>query len=127
VLTGGAGRNVLLGGRGADVLAGGPGDDIVIGEAISYFPATAEVATALEAVLAEWSRTDVDYQGRIDHLLGTTAGGLNAGHLLSAATVRHDGAADSLTGGPGQDWFWQGAGDVIADLNAGGAETVTSI
>jgi hypothetical protein len=60
-LTGGQGRIVLLGGRGAGTLQGGPDADILVGGQADYSPETPAVFAALEAVLAEWARTDVDY------------------------------------------------------------------
>jgi hypothetical protein len=52
---------VLLGGRGAGTLQGGPEADILVGGQTDHSPGTAAVFSALEAVLAEWARTDVDY------------------------------------------------------------------
>jgi len=37
--------------------------------------------------------------------------------------VFDDGSADTLTGGQGQDWFFQSTGDTITDLNNGGTES----
>jgi len=34
------------------------------------------------------------------------SGGLNAPYYLNSSTVHDDGATDTLTGGPGMDWFW---------------------
>jgi PKD domain/RTX calcium-binding nonapeptide repeat (4 copies) len=113
-LTAGSSLTLLIGGAGNDVLTGGPADDILIGGATSYDAN----ASALLAIMKEWQRTDETYQQRIDHLRGTTAGGLNGAFYLKATTVKDDGKVDSLTGGPGMDWFWADLAE-ITDLAAG--------
>jgi ribosomal protein L35AE/L33A/urease beta subunit len=100
-LKGGAGGNLLFGGAGADVLRGGSGDDLLVGGATAHD----NNVVALDALLAEWSRTDADYETRIAHLNGTQAGGLNASAVLDGATVPDDGVADDVWGAEGQDWF----------------------
>ncbi len=100
-LQGGAGRNLLFGGAGADVLRGGSGDDLLVGGATAHD----NNVVALDALLAEWSRTDADYETRIAHLNGTQAGGLNASAVLDGTTVSDDGVADDVWGAEGQDWF----------------------
>lgn len=70
---------------------------------------------ALLALMAEWGRTDLGvlgYQGRVQHLFGTAAGGLNGAYLLNPATVSRDSAIDQLFGDPGlnpDDWYWYSA------------------
>jgi len=63
-------------------------------------------AAALAAVLAEWSRTDIDYATRIAHLNGSMSGGLNGSVLLSPSTVHADGQVNNLYGGAGLDWYF---------------------
>jgi hypothetical protein len=99
-LTGGAGRDMVIGGLGADQLDGGAGDDILVGGSTIYDANT----TALLAILQEWTRTDLAFSVRVDHL--RNGGGLNDPYRLNASTVIDDGVADALTGGLGQDWFW---------------------
>ena len=101
-LKAGSGRDLLIGGLGADVLQGNAGDDILIGGTTDYDGNLA----ALNAVMAEWGRTDADYQARVNHLNGTLGGGLNGGLLLTASTVHDDAASDTLSGGAGMDWFF---------------------
>jgi hypothetical protein len=101
-LTAGTGRAILIGGVGSDTLTGGPADDILLGGTTSYDLNP----TALLAIMKEWQRTDETYQQRIDHLGGTTLGGLNGTFNLKATTVHDDASADTLTGGLGMDWFW---------------------
>ena len=112
ILSGGRGRGLLIGGDGADKLTAGKGGDILIGGTTVY---DSNVA-ALTAVLAEWGRTDLSYQDRIAHLMGTISGGLNGAYLLNATTVHDDTAADQLSGGPGQDWYLDLADGTAADI-----------
>jgi acrosin len=102
VLTGDGSANLLLGGKGADQLDGGDGGDILIGGSSTWYNAAG--GAALAGFMAEWLRTDVSFDTRIDHL--RNGGGLNGVYRLNAATILDDGAADTLTGGAGQDWFW---------------------
>jgi hypothetical protein len=119
-LWGGAGRDLLIGGLGADLLDGGADDDILIGGYTAYD----SNPTALDAVMREWMRTDLDvlgpqesYKARIDHLM--SGGGLNGAYVLKSSkgqgTVLDDGLADMLTGGDGLDWFF---GDKKQDIIA---------
>jgi PKD repeat protein len=96
---GGKGRDLLIGGAGADRLVGGSGDDILIGGTTSY-DASHEAFCAL---LAEWTRRDLRYAERVDHL--RNGGGRNGDYRLNEQTVFGDYDEDTLTGGEGQDWF----------------------
>lgn len=110
VLYGGSGRDLLIGGGDADTLYAGSGGDILIGGATDY---DANLA-ALDAIMAEWGRTDISYQQRIADLDGPASGGLNGQYLLNATTVHDDGASDQLVGGRKQDWYIASADDVVA-------------
>src|SRR5207249_9517064 len=77
-LIGGQGRDILIGGAGQATLQAGSGGDILIGGTTAYD----NNAAALAAVLGEWSRTDIDYTARMDHLTGKISGGLNGNYLL---------------------------------------------
>jgi hypothetical protein len=113
-LTGGAGRSLLIGSGGSDSITGGSADDLLIAGYTNYDANT----QALLAILAEWKRPDADYAMRIAHL--RTGGGLNGSFVLTTTTVKNDGAADVLTGGAGQDWFWATLPqDQITDLASG--------
>lgn len=113
-LAGVGGRNILIGSQGADTISGGSGQDILIGGNTSYDAKT----SALNALMAEWARTDLGYQGRIDHLRGSVSGGLNGSYKLTSSTVKDDATADLLTGMQGLDWFW-GLLAEISDREAG--------
>jgi Ca2+-binding RTX toxin-like protein len=123
-ITAGTGRSLLIGGAGGDVLRGGSADDILI-SGTTNFDANHAVLTA---ILAEWQRTDRTYAQRISDL--RNGGGLNGTtKLIWGTTVHDDGAADTLTGNAGLDWFFANLGpggvkDTITDLNTGGPEQV---
>jgi hypothetical protein len=113
---------------GADVLHGDGGDDILIGGTTDYD----SNLTALNAVMAEWGRTDADYATRVKHLSGALSGGLNGSTVLKAGTggtVHDDAAIDTLFGEGGNDWFFallSGTNkDVIKDQAKG--EVVTGL
>ncbi len=120
-LIGGQGRDLLIGGSGASTLTAGSGGDILIGGTTSYD----NNAAALAALLAEWSRTDVDYLTRIAHLTGSTSGGLNGSYLLNTSTVHGDGMVNNLYGGAGMDWYFAGVLDVL--FNRASGEVVTQV
>jgi Ca2+-binding RTX toxin-like protein len=104
-LDGGPGIDLLIGGLGADDLHAGAGGDLLIG-ARTAFDAN---ATALSAILAEWSSAR-SYETRIANLRGPGSNSrANGNYFLKTsgaqATVFEDSATDALTGGSGRDWF----------------------
>ena len=113
-LIGGSGRSILIGGTGVDTVTGGSGDDIVIGGTTSFDNNNA----ALDSILAEWQSATDSYATRINFI--KNGGGLNGTNTLNlGTTVIDDLAANVLTGGAGNDWFFQGTSDTITDLQAG--------
>lgn len=119
-LVGNAGRDILIGGDGADSLVGGLGDDVLVGGTTIHDGSN----VALASLMSEWQRA-IAYSTRVQHLNRTLAGGLNGATVLTVATVQDDGgAADSLTGGAGLDWFITFAGD---SADAAGTEIVTAL
>lgn len=100
-LLGGLGRDLLIGGLGSDSVVGGDGDDLIIGNSTS-FDAN---ATALLSLLDEWASGN-SLAVRVDHLRHGGAGALNGSNVLDTNTVTNDLAADVLTGGEDDDWFW---------------------
>ncbi len=105
MLIGGTGRNIIIGGGGADQLVGGPGDNILIAGTTDYDTNT----TALDALMAEWTRTDADFTTRINDLMNGV--GLNNQYALNAQTVHGDpSSAATLTGG-GHNWFFYTEGE----------------
>src|SRR5262249_472900 len=93
-LTGGATRDILIGGTGIDILNAAKGDDILIAGSTSFDGVSATNQQALSALMAEWSRADLGYSDRINHLTGATLGGLNGSNYLkvsgAGATVFDD-------------------------------------
>jgi uncharacterized delta-60 repeat protein len=123
-LTGGSGRDILIGGQGADVLHGGGDDDIVIAGTTDFD----SNLTALVAIRSEWSRTDLSYQDRINHLTGSVAGGRNGSYDLNPTTVHDDAAVDQLFGDSGSDWFFACVSGPFKDyLGDAKHETITPI
>src|SRR5262249_45305276 len=111
-LIGGTGRNILIGGAGSDTLDARPSrdDTILIGGRTDWDTNLA----ALEAIMAEWDRTDLGLSDRRSDLLnGTNGQGLPPRNLLngrlvlltpatnpqsSNGTVHADGVMDTLIG-----------------------------
>ena len=104
VLVGGSGRDVLIGGDGRDVLVGRGGDDILIGGRTSHDGSQAE----LLQILGVWASPTMSYNDRVAALRTGPAA-----VKLDATTVSDDGVRDDLFGGPGLDWFFATAPDVI--------------
>ena len=104
-LTGNRSNDVLIGGAGADALGGGGGTDLLVAAATAY---DADGAS-LTAVASAWRRGS--YTRRVN-LLRAGAPGVPA---LGASTVLTDTDVDTLTGGPGVDWFFAGAEDARPD------------
>jgi Ca2+-binding RTX toxin-like protein len=113
LLAGKDGRDLLIGGLGKDKIVGDGGDDILIGGV--YVEATNRVA--LNAVMAEWTRFDLDYDGRIANLQGNGGTGLNGGFLVNDTTVFDDAVKDKLSGKKGLDWFMAKADDDKLDMH----------
>jgi hypothetical protein len=117
VLTGGAGRNLVIAGTqgtGTDQarLAGGAGDNLLVGGSTSYD----RNLSALEALFAEWARTDLSIAQRITDL--RYGGGLNGSYVLNGSTISYGSAQDALTGGTGADWLLYGGADVLLSHHA---------
>jgi len=88
VLLGGAGKDLLIGDVGADLLDGGAGNDILIdGFVWLNNPGTDSLAAILKSYNPASHKSLVDITNRMG--------------------VAYDSlTADTLTGGPGTDWFW---------------------
>ena len=113
-IVGGAGRSLLIGGSGVDNVGGGAGDDIVIGGFSTFDNNNA----ALDSILAEWQSAVDSYVTRINFI--KNGGGLNGTNTLNlGTTVIDDLAANVLSGGAGNDWFFKGRNDGITDFATG--------
>jgi hypothetical protein len=101
-LKGGTGRNVIIGGGGGDTFdaSAATSDNMLISGTTDYDDRLA----ALDAIFAEWTRTDLSYNNRYRDLVDGSGSRnpLNKvkGRLifLTADTVHGDGKADTLTG-----------------------------
>jgi hypothetical protein len=114
VMNGGSGRDIMIGGFGADVMDGDGGEDILVGTNTPHDNNPA----ALAALMAEWSRLDLAFNGRVAHLIA--GGGLNGAVTLNPAALANDGLADTLTGGAvDRDWFLIQPPDILADFAFG--------
>ncbi len=126
-LQGGSGPSLLIGGFGADSLIAGSGDTILIGGRSRYYLAFLAEPPQVEpfmAIMAEWARTDEDFETRINHLF--SGGGVNGSAVLNGTTIsNNDASIDSLFGGAGDDWFLVFANDQIH--NGTGNSHVTNL
>ena len=76
--------------------------------------------------MLEWSRTDLGYSARINHLTGAVLDGLNGTVVLNDTSLLNDGrTSDTLFGRAGLDWFIHDNRDNIMDKVSG--ETATRI
>ena len=73
---------------------------------------------AFEAVMREWTNTDLTYADRIGHLTGALGGGDNGEYLLNGTTVREESLSvqDLLTGNADLDWFFARLDGSTVDL-----------
>lgn len=99
LISGGNGRDFLVGGLGSDLVIGNNQDDILVGGVYSED----RDPSAVRAILAEWTRTDLGYSDRIANLTNGT--GLNGSSVLDGTTVFDDNSCDILLGLRGLDWF----------------------
>jgi hypothetical protein len=126
---GDAGRDLMIGRAGKDYLRGNGQDDILIGGSTAYDNNTA----ALDAIMAEWTRTDSGFSTRVGRLKSGVSDGLNTTYNLiadgSSRTVFDDNVQDTLYGDADYDWL-------LANTDADGgsandliftAESVTDI
>jgi hypothetical protein len=132
-LIGGTGRNVLIGGAGPDTLdaSRSSGDNLLIGGTTDF----GSNPPALEAIFAEWTRTDLSFRDRFSDLTSGTNGAgatplnqvqvngqLSQLILLTPTTVHADSSPDALKGSNQTDpatgkrvhnWFFYDADDVL--------------
>jgi PKD repeat protein len=99
LIGGGDGRDFLIGGLGSDLVLGNDHDDILVGGVYTQDRDRA----AVSAILSEWTRTDLNYTGRVANLTNGT--GLNGSHVLNNTNVFDDNEFDILMGMQGLDWF----------------------
>jgi Ca2+-binding RTX toxin-like protein len=126
VIVGGAGNDRLMGGDGRDLLIGGAGADRILGDQqddilIAGSTTHDTDATALDLIMLEWASPRT-YVQRVNNLRDGSGSSTrsNASAFLtvgSGGTVLNDGAADSLSGNAGSDWFvFDDSNDVVTDI-----------
>jgi Ca2+-binding RTX toxin-like protein len=116
-IQGGAGPSILIGGEGRAQVKAGKGAAILIG-GTTKFDANIE---ALEALHAEWARTDLTgspeavYLQKVADLTAGGTGAKNGPYPLNSTTVHANHASDTLRGGPALDLFFAHFGKHHAD------------
>jgi hypothetical protein len=116
-LTGGSSRCILIGGKGDDTLVGGTGGAILIGGTTSYDASSPANDAALADLLAEWNSTD-GYDARVAAIMKGV--GASKAQLAPKVTVTDDLAANTLKGGSGLNWYFEGKKDKIKPKPAAG-------
>jgi Ca2+-binding RTX toxin-like protein len=118
-LLGGSSRDLMIGGVGADQLVGNGGDDLMIGATTAFD----DNELAPKAIDTEWT-SGHDFATRIANLSRDASNPgygnrLNADYfLIPLQTAFADGAADSLTGSSGSDWYIVDGMDAVNGANS---------
>jgi Ca2+-binding RTX toxin-like protein len=121
---GNRGRDILMGGSGKDDLHGQNDDDILIADSYMHW----DNPFATSALLAEWSREDLDFDARVASL--QTGVGPEAQYRISRATIVDDEHDDKLRRDKG-DWLIDSASDLpeqdlLEDILAAIAEDIVN-
>jgi hypothetical protein len=117
-IDGGGGKGILIGGLGADTITNGNFETIIVAGNTANgsisFGRVASITTpdAMKALHDEWTRTDLSYQQRVDHI--RNGGGLNGSVKLNSATIHDDNAADIIHAGTALDLIFLHSGDLFA-------------
>jgi hypothetical protein len=131
-VTGDAGRDLLIRRAGLGAINGGAGEDILVGGSTAYDATPA----ALDAIMSEWTRTDLPYSGRVHHLL--FGEGANGAVLLDRAAFASNGLVNTLFGTAELDLFYgklgrdntdwdRNLGEVFVDPDAIQASTLIDV
>lgn len=124
-LNGGPGRDILVGGRGADRLNGTSGEDVLIAGYTVYDDPGVDL-TAWSVLRGAWAGPG-SAGTRVAQIRAGVADGGDVYKLKATGTgatvANDDGAADTLTGASGPNWFFsQSTGptrDTITDAGGG--------
>jgi hypothetical protein len=110
----GSRRSLLIGGKGSSKLSGGAGDNLMIAGSTKYDLKDA----ALDAILAEWDRTDLSFAKRIKDL--SDGGGLNGSNVLTLKTVSSNNKSNTITSNnAGDSWIFARHSDTIKNRKKG--------
>ena len=114
-LRSGTGRDILIGGLDRDLLFGGKDENILIAGYSDFENNEA----ALQDIQREWT-SNGSFKKRVDHLLGTTAGGLNGSTFLRSETnprnTFDDAAVDTLLNDKNHDWIFVNSDFGVKDI-----------
>jgi hypothetical protein len=119
----GTGHNILNGGPGVDTLTG-KGNDILISGTTNYDSNTSANIAALDAILAEWSSSDL-YSTRISKIMSGVGPGFT--DALNSSTCQSDGVANTVSDGASttqNNWFIVNSKDKVTKK---GNETETIV
>jgi hypothetical protein len=109
VLTGSS-RSLLIGGQGVSQLVGGAGDNLMLAGTTTYDLND----VALEAILTEWDRTDLDFEQRLTDLLDGGPGSDNGSYDINLETFVSNGHSNTITSNAaGSSWIFCMINDVI--------------
>jgi hypothetical protein len=114
---GSAGRNLIITGGGTGTVFGSGNGDILIGATTAY---DLDQNGELQDIMAEWTRTDLSYSDRVNHILNGDDP-LDP-YPLNTSTVFDNGAANTITGnsnGNVVNLYYVTNSDVITDLTQG--------
>jgi hypothetical protein len=117
LMSGSSGRNLIISGGGTGTLYGSGNGDILIGGTTAY---DLDRHGELQAILAEWTRSDLSYTDRVAHILHGDDP-LDP-YALNASNVFDNGAANTITGnsnGNVVNLYYVTHHDTITDLTAG--------
>jgi hypothetical protein len=120
---GSAGRNLIITGGGTAAVFGSGNGDILIGGTTAY---DLDQNGELQDIMAEWTRPDLSYSDRVNHILNGDDP-LDP-YPLNASTVIDNGAANTITGnsnGSVVNLYYVTNNDVITDQTEG--ETVINV
>ena len=124
-LTGGSGNDTLDGGLGADTMLGGKGNDVYVVDDAGDI-VTEKLDEGTDTVQSSVTRTLGSHQ---ENLILTGAAVINGtgNSLNNRIDGESNSAANTLTGGAGNDTYIVGAGDAVVETSStGGTDTVIS-
>lgn len=133
-IVGNSGHNCLDGAGGADYLRGGAGDDLYVVDnttARSVFGGTTYTGDTIVEYAGEGSDTvesSVSYTltSHLENLTLTGTAAISGSGNERDNILRGNSAANTLTGGLGNDTYYIGAGDTVVEAAQGGDDTVVA-